>query len=70
MRLPIGDNEKGAIYECGKNAAFFYTLDSAYYNNCMITQRPNAIICTFKEFKTKYPILVYNNYRYIDEIFQ
>lgn len=70
MRLPLGDNEKGAICVCGKKSAFFYTLDSAYYNNCMITQQPNATICTFKEFKEKYPFLVYNNFRYTDETFR
>ena len=70
MRLPLCDIEKGAIYVCGKKSAYFFTLDSAYYNNCMITQQPNATICTFKEFKKKYPILINNNYRCIDETFR
>ncbi len=64
MKIPIGENEMDAIYECGKSAAFFYTLDSAYYNNCMLTNNPKAIICTYAEFKRKYPIHVHSNFRY------
>ena len=63
MKIPIGENEMGAIYECGKTAAFFFPLDSAYYNNCMIHSKPNAIICTYAEFKNIYPILIHSNYR-------
>jgi len=63
MKIPIGENEIGAIYECGKNSAFFYTLNSAYYNNCMIINKPNAIICTYVEFKKMYPFHIHNNHR-------
>jgi hypothetical protein len=63
MRIPIGENEIGAIYEYGKTLAGFYSLYSAYYNNCMIKDKPNAIICTYSEFKKIYPIPMHNNYR-------
>jgi hypothetical protein len=60
MKIPIGENEIGAIYECGKTSAFFYTLNSAFYNNCMINN--SYKICKFTEFKKIYPNQIMTNY--------
>lgn len=62
MKIPIGENEKGAICPIDKKKAFFYTLDSAYYHNYMQYHYPNALICTYAEFKREYPVNIFNNY--------
>ena len=64
MRIPLGETEIGAIYEC-PTSTFFYTLDCAYYNNCMIHTKPSAIICTYSKFKKLYPFYISSNHRCI-----
>ena len=52
MRLPIGENEFGLVYESG-NGAFFYPLNS---NAANYLNRYEHIILTYTGFKLLYPI--------------
>lgn len=66
---PISETEMGAWYECeydcdrkGNKSAYFFPLDSSYYDNIMSRKGKDYKITSFTEFKESYPIHLGNNH--------
>lgn len=61
--LPTGETENGIIYPIGKDAAYFFSLNSSFYCNCIEGKNKSYEVCTYAEFKVKYPNRIEYTYR-------